>query len=217
MPDTTQELLAVAVEITREAAALAYDLREQGVTGVTTKSTATDVVTAADKATERYVREWLEHHAASGLLEVDDPTAGPLVRRYRLPPAHVPVLANPDNVCYRAFSGVEIVRAGRWLPQLVEALQDRDGVVRVRAAAALTKIDGSGAKAVTVLVGALKDKEVEVRRGAIWALGEFGPGAREALPELIAAIRDADPENRPKQSILEKITGVLGAFSFGGF
>src|SRR5207248_11237364 len=52
----------------------------------------------------------LEHHAAGGLLEVDDPTAGPLVRRYRLPPAHVPVLANPDNVCYRAFSGVEIVR-----------------------------------------------------------------------------------------------------------
>jgi len=28
---------------------------------------------------------------------------------------------------------------------------------------------------------------------------------------------DADPENRPRQSILEKITGVLGAFSFGGF
>src|SRR5712692_7997366 len=27
--------------------------------------------------TERYVREWLEHHAASGLLEVDDPAAGP--------------------------------------------------------------------------------------------------------------------------------------------
>ncbi|HJW35855.1 MAG TPA: SAM-dependent methyltransferase, partial [Actinomycetes bacterium] len=24
---------------------------------------------------ERYVREWLEHHAASGLLAVDDPAA----------------------------------------------------------------------------------------------------------------------------------------------
>src|SRR6202167_1351624 len=30
---------------------------------------------------ERYVREWLEHHAASGLLEVDDPAAGPPGRR----------------------------------------------------------------------------------------------------------------------------------------
>ena len=72
---------------------------------------------------ERYVREWLENHAASGLLEVDDPAAGPLARRYRLPPAHVPVLADPDDVRYRAFSGVEIVRAGRWLPQLVEAFR----------------------------------------------------------------------------------------------
>ncbi len=72
---------------------------------------------------ERYVREWLEHHAASGLLEVDDPAAGPLARRYRLPPAHVPVLADPDDVRYRAFSGVEVVRAGRWLPQLVQAFR----------------------------------------------------------------------------------------------
>jgi 2-polyprenyl-3-methyl-5-hydroxy-6-metoxy-1,4-benzoquinol methylase len=72
---------------------------------------------------ERYVREWLEHHAASGLLEVDDPAAAPPARRYRLPPAHVPVLADPDDVRYRAFNGVEIVRAGRWLPLLVEAFR----------------------------------------------------------------------------------------------
>lgn len=72
---------------------------------------------------ERYVREWLEHHAARGLLEVDDPAAGPLARRYRLPPAHVPVLADPDDVRYRAFNGTEIARAGRWLPQLVEAFR----------------------------------------------------------------------------------------------
>ena len=72
---------------------------------------------------ERYVREWLEHHAASGLLEVDDPAAGPLARRYRLPPAHARVLADPDDIRYRAFSGVEAVRAARGLPQLVEAFR----------------------------------------------------------------------------------------------
>ena len=72
---------------------------------------------------ERYIREWLEHHAASGLLDVDDPSAGPASRRYRLPPDHAPVLADPDDVRYRAFNGVEIVRAGRFLPQLVEAFR----------------------------------------------------------------------------------------------
>jgi 2-polyprenyl-3-methyl-5-hydroxy-6-metoxy-1,4-benzoquinol methylase len=88
---------------------------------------ATSAELAARTGTnERYIREWLEHHAASGLLEVDEPAADPLARRYRLPPAHVPVLADPDDVRYRAFSGVEIVRAGRWLPQLVEAFRTGD-------------------------------------------------------------------------------------------
>jgi 2-polyprenyl-3-methyl-5-hydroxy-6-metoxy-1,4-benzoquinol methylase len=72
---------------------------------------------------ERYVREWLEHHAASGLLEVDDPAAGPLERRYRLPPGHAPVLADTDDVRYQAFNGIEIVRAARWLPEVAAAFR----------------------------------------------------------------------------------------------
>jgi 2-polyprenyl-3-methyl-5-hydroxy-6-metoxy-1,4-benzoquinol methylase len=75
---------------------------------------------------ERYVREWLEHHAASGLLEVDDPRADPLARRYRLPPEHVPVLVDTDDVRYQAYMGVDLVRAGRPLPQLVEAFRTGD-------------------------------------------------------------------------------------------
>ena len=47
---------------------------------------------------ERYIREWPEHHAASGLLEVDDPAAGPLARRYSLPAWHMPVLADTGDV-----------------------------------------------------------------------------------------------------------------------
>ena len=70
------------------------------------------------------MREWLEHHAASGLLAVDDPAAGPLQRRYRMPPEHVPVLADPDNVSYEAYRGVEAVRAARPLPELVEAFRN---------------------------------------------------------------------------------------------
>jgi Methyltransferase domain len=75
---------------------------------------------------ERYIREWLEHHASSGLLEVDDAGAEPLDRRYRLPPEHVPVLADANDVSYGAFKGVDIVRAGRSLPQLVEAFRRGD-------------------------------------------------------------------------------------------
>jgi ubiquinone/menaquinone biosynthesis C-methylase UbiE len=72
---------------------------------------------------ERYIREWLEHHAASGLLDVDDPHAEALARRYRLPPAHVPVLADPDDIRYEAHRAVDIVRGGRQLPQLVDAFR----------------------------------------------------------------------------------------------
>jgi 2-polyprenyl-3-methyl-5-hydroxy-6-metoxy-1,4-benzoquinol methylase len=85
---------------------------------------ATSAELAARTGTaERYVREWLEHHAVSGLLVVDAPAADPLARRYRLPAAYVPVLADPDDVRYRGFSGVEAARAGRGLPGLVEAFR----------------------------------------------------------------------------------------------
>src|SRR5580658_9734154 len=68
---------------------------------------ATSAELAARTGTvERYVREWLEHHAVSGLLEVDDPAAGPLDRRYSLPPGYAPVLADPDNASYQGFNGI---------------------------------------------------------------------------------------------------------------
>jgi len=85
---------------------------------------ATSVELAARTATdERYIREWLEHQAASGLLEVDDPAAGPLARRYSLPPGHAPVLADTGDVRYQAFNGVEMVRAARWMPEVAEAIR----------------------------------------------------------------------------------------------
>jgi myo-inositol-1(or 4)-monophosphatase len=49
------ELLKIAVEIVRQAADTARRMRAEGVSEVATKSTATDVVTAADRAVEREV------------------------------------------------------------------------------------------------------------------------------------------------------------------
>jgi myo-inositol-1(or 4)-monophosphatase len=64
------ELLAVAVDVARAAAALAGRLRADGIGEVSTKSTPTDVVTAADKAVERQVVEALRR------LRPDDAVLG---------------------------------------------------------------------------------------------------------------------------------------------
>jgi ubiquinone/menaquinone biosynthesis C-methylase UbiE len=72
---------------------------------------------------ERYVREWLEHHAASGILEVDDVAADPRRRRYRLPPGHVPILADHDDVRFATHRAIDIARAARQLPDLVDAFR----------------------------------------------------------------------------------------------
>src|SRR4051794_12074031 len=45
---------------------------------------------------ERYVREWLEHQAVSGLLEVDDGED----RRYRLPEGAEEVFLDPDSLAF---------------------------------------------------------------------------------------------------------------------
>jgi myo-inositol-1(or 4)-monophosphatase len=52
---TPGELLEVALAVARDAADTARSMRAEGVSGVTTKSTRTDVVTAADRAVERQV------------------------------------------------------------------------------------------------------------------------------------------------------------------
>jgi 2-polyprenyl-3-methyl-5-hydroxy-6-metoxy-1,4-benzoquinol methylase len=75
---------------------------------------------------ERYIREWLEHHAASGLLAVEDPGVEPSARRYSLPPEHAPVLADPDDLRFAGYRGIDLVRHGRSLPALVEAFRTGD-------------------------------------------------------------------------------------------
>jgi ubiquinone/menaquinone biosynthesis C-methylase UbiE len=91
-------------------------LQEQG------PATSTELAARTGTA-ERYVREWLEHHAASGLLAVDDAAAGALERRYRLPAEHAPVLADHDDVRFAGYRAIDIVRAARPLPDLVNAFR----------------------------------------------------------------------------------------------
>ncbi len=112
MTGTSDELLTVAVEVVRAAAELARDLREQGVSGVATKSTATDVVTAADKATERYVRDLLRERrpgdtvlgeesgqstGTGGVRWILDPIDGTVNYLYGLPQYAVSLAAERDG------------------------------------------------------------------------------------------------------------------------
>jgi SAM-dependent methyltransferase len=75
-------------------------------------------------ADERYVREWLEHQAVHGMVEVDDPTAAATARRFRLPAEHVPVLVDQDDPRYGTQASIDLVRAARRLAALVDAFRD---------------------------------------------------------------------------------------------
>src|SRR5207253_7711899 len=68
---------------------------------------------------ERYVREWLEHQAVAGFIDVEDASAPGADRRYSLPPDHVEVLVDRDSLSFSAHKAIEIVRASRRLPELV--------------------------------------------------------------------------------------------------
>jgi myo-inositol-1(or 4)-monophosphatase len=56
-PELADELLALALAVAREAAELVRARREEGVQVAATKSSATDVVTEADRASEELIRE----------------------------------------------------------------------------------------------------------------------------------------------------------------
>jgi hypothetical protein len=93
------------------------------------RAPATSAELAARTATnERYVREWLEQQAVTGIVGVDDPDAEAASRRYSLPPEHVEVLVDRDSLNYEAHKGIDIVRAARPLPELVEAFRTGAGL-----------------------------------------------------------------------------------------
>lgn len=113
-PDPS-DLLAVAVEVAAEAAQLASAYRADGLgdADVGTKSTATDLVTAADRAVERLIAQRLgarrpydrilgEEYggsaAGAGVRWVVDPIDGTVNYVYGLPQYAVSIAAQVDGV-----------------------------------------------------------------------------------------------------------------------
>jgi SAM-dependent methyltransferase len=76
----------------------------------------------------RYAREWLEYQAVSGLLTVDDPAAAPDARRFAMPAAHVPVLADPDSEAVLTPFARILVATLRRIDDLLEAYRTGGGV-----------------------------------------------------------------------------------------
>jgi ubiquinone/menaquinone biosynthesis C-methylase UbiE len=77
---------------------------------------------------ERYAREWLEHQATCGYLDVEDPAAAPTERRYVLPPEHAEVLTDEDSLSFLAPLARFVCGLGLHLNRLTDAYRSGSGV-----------------------------------------------------------------------------------------
>jgi 2-polyprenyl-3-methyl-5-hydroxy-6-metoxy-1,4-benzoquinol methylase len=77
---------------------------------------------------ERYAREWLEQQSAAGIVAVDDVSAEPDERRYRLPEGHAEALIDRNSPSSIAPLGTSFVAIAGVMPELVEAFQRGTGV-----------------------------------------------------------------------------------------
>ncbi|NUR72502.1 MAG: inositol monophosphatase [Hamadaea sp.] len=115
MDQDARELLGLAQRVARRAAETARRTRTEAIGHVDTKSTATDVVTAADRAVERQIVEEIraarpddgflgeeygvqDDTAASGVRWVIDPIDGTVNYLYGLPQYAVSIAAEADGV-----------------------------------------------------------------------------------------------------------------------
>ncbi|GGC56328.1 methyltransferase domain-containing protein [Hoyosella rhizosphaerae] len=76
----------------------------------------------------RYAREWLEHQAVCGYVEVDDPATPEDQRRYTLPPEHEAVLVDEDSLYFVAPFGQLAAAVGKHSDELLHAYRAGGGV-----------------------------------------------------------------------------------------
>lgn len=77
---------------------------------------------------ERYAREWLEQQATTGLLAVDDPSAGPLERRYALPEGYEGILVDQRSEMFMAPVGRFLTAAVAQYQPLLQAFRGGGGI-----------------------------------------------------------------------------------------
>jgi SAM-dependent methyltransferase len=79
-------------------------------------------------SSERYAREWLEHQAACGYVEVENAAAPPTERRFALPAANAEVLTDVDSLSYVAPLARFVGAVGTHLDALADAYRTGGGV-----------------------------------------------------------------------------------------
>jgi 2-polyprenyl-3-methyl-5-hydroxy-6-metoxy-1,4-benzoquinol methylase len=121
----------------------------------------------------RYAREWLEQQAASGMLDVHDPSAAPDDRRFALPEAFAHPLLDPDSGYSMAPLVRAVVACSAALPQLVRAYRTGRGVEWADYGPDM--IEGQG----------------DFNRP--WLRGSFGSEILPAIPEVHARLTATPP------------------------
>jgi 2-polyprenyl-3-methyl-5-hydroxy-6-metoxy-1,4-benzoquinol methylase len=77
---------------------------------------------------ERYIREWLEQQAATGILDVDDAGKEATERRYSLPTGHDEALLDETSLNFIAPIAKLVASCTTTLDELVAAFRTGDGV-----------------------------------------------------------------------------------------
>ncbi len=77
---------------------------------------------------ERYVREWLEQQAVTGILTVDDAGMEAMARQYSLPAGHAEVLLDLDSLNYQAYISRFPVALAQAMPGILNAFRTGGGV-----------------------------------------------------------------------------------------
>jgi SAM-dependent methyltransferase len=83
---------------------------------------------AATGTTPRYIREWLEQQAVTGILNVDDPDAGENERRYSLPGGHREVLLDPESLAFMAPVARLMMGMAAHIPSLLDVFRTGGGL-----------------------------------------------------------------------------------------
>src|SRR5262245_50154517 len=126
--DAFIEHIGAAASGTFELTAMAIGLRLGLYQALIDGGPATAAELAARTATaERPVREWLEHGAVNGLLDLVADAEDPAARRFGLPAAHAEVLLERDSLFYGGPTPLQALAAVGAMPLVLESFRTGAG------------------------------------------------------------------------------------------